>query len=129
SVGCMASAGGQLPADGFGDMHPEVSGEPERRDVDALVVPVEARAEHLKRYLAAEQTRAVRDDALLPEEAGIRATYDQTRDELGARIGYLCRRRESVPEGIAARRCRRIGRCQRCHLHAVGEPASPLAAV
>ena len=69
----MASEGSQLPTDGVGDTHPEVSGEPERRDVDALVVAVEARAEHLKRYLAAEQTRAVRDDTLLPEEAGIRA--------------------------------------------------------
>jgi hypothetical protein len=48
--------GSQLPADGLGDMHPEVSGEPERRDVDALVVAVEARAEHLKRYLVAKQT-------------------------------------------------------------------------
>jgi len=37
----MASEGSQLTADGLGDMHPEVSGEPERRDVDALVVAVE----------------------------------------------------------------------------------------
>src|SRR5262245_61907809 len=88
SVGCMASEGSQLPADGLGDMHPEVRGEPERGDVDALVVAVEARAKHLNRYLAAEQSRAVRDDALLPEEAGILILfYEYFHGDNGAGLG------------------------------------------